>query len=150
MKIFIPEIKIAVSWDKKLPNSDLIQIKSSADAANAFRTIFNKDTFHWQEESMILCLNHANKVTGYFKISSGGMTSTIIDVRMVFTVALKALATSIIIAHNHPTGTLKASDADKNITQKLVRGGEVLDIKILDHIILTDESYLSFADEGIL
>lgn len=150
MTLFIPEIKIAVSWDRKLTTGELMQIKSSADAANAFRTIFNKDTFNWQEEVLILCLNNSNKILGYHKISTGGMTGAIIDVRVVFTIAINSLATGLIIAHNHPSGMLKPSEADLSITKKLKKGGELLDIKILDHIILTDESYLSFGDEGIL
>jgi DNA repair protein RadC len=150
MTLFVPEIKIAVSWDKELPTSELIKIGSSKDAANAFRTIFNKDTFCWQEEALILCVNNSNKIMGFFKLSSGGMTGTLIDVRMVFTVALKTLATGIILAHNHPSGSLIASESDKQITRKLKQAGEFLDIKVLDHIILTDIDYLSFADEGIL
>ncbi len=150
MTAFVPKIKVAVSWDKKLPTTDWLQIKSSADAAEIFRNVFNKDTFNWSEEMLLLCVNNSNKVIGYYKLSSGGMTGTLVDVRMVFMLALKTLATGIIIAHNHPSGTLKASESDRHITRKLKQGGEMLDIKLLDHIILTQESYLSFADEGIL
>lgn len=146
----IPEIKISVSFDKNLKKSELYKITSSRSAYNLFLRVFNSDTFHWSEEVIILCLNNSNKVVGFYKVSSGGMTSAFIDVRMIFTTALKSLATSIIIAHNHPSGTLQPSEADKNITQKLKQAGEVLDIKILDHLIITDENYFSFADEGIL
>ena len=150
MKEYIPEIKISVSFDKKLKKSELIKITSSKVAFEVFREVFNKDTFDWCEEMIILCLNNSNKVVGFYKISQGGMTGTIVDVRMVFTIALKCLATGIILAHNHPSGTLTASEADKAITKKLKTAGETLDIKIIDHLILTDESFLSFADEGLL
>ena len=150
MKEYIPEIKISVSFDKKLKKSELIKITSSKVAFEVFREVFNKDTFDWCEEMIILCLNNSNKVVGFYKISNGGMTGTVVDVRMVFTIALKCLATGIILAHNHPSGTLTASEADKAITKKLKTAGETLDIKIIDHLILTDESFLSFADEGLL
>lgn len=145
----IPEIKISVSFDKKLKKSELFKITSSKDCADIFRKVFNADTFDWCEEFVILCLNNSNKVMGFYKLSSGGMTATIVDVRMVFTLALNCCATSIILAHNHPSGKLMASDADKDVTRKIKTAGEFLDIKVLDHIILTDESYLSFQDEGI-
>ncbi len=146
----IPEIKIHVSFDKKLKKSELMKINSSKCAADIFRKVFNADTFDWSEEFVMLCLNNSNRVTGFFKISSGGMTGTVVDVRMIFATAFNCLATSIIIAHNHPSGTLIASDADKAITRKIKEAGAMLDIRLLDHIILTDESFVSFVDEGLL
>lgn len=146
----IPEIKISVSFDKILKKSELYKITSSRSAYDLFLKVFNADTFHWNEEMIILCLNNSNKVVGFYKISSGGMTGTVVDVRMIFTIALKSLATSIIIAHNHPSGILMASDADKAITKKIKEAGKFMDINLLDHLILTDESFLSFADEGLL
>jgi DNA repair protein RadC len=145
----IPEIKISVSFDKILKKSELFKITSSRSAYELFLKVFNTDTFHWSEEVIILCLNNSNKVVGFYKVSSGGMTGTVIDVRMIFTTALQCLATSIIIAHNHPSGVLVPSEADKAITKKLKQAGEVMDIKILDHLIITDENYFSFLDEGI-
>lgn len=146
----IPEIKISISFDKKLKKSELIHIKSSADSYNVFKRVFNADTFDWCEEFIILCLNNSNKVVGFYKISSGGMTGTIVDIRMIFTTALNSLATSIILAHNHPSGKLEPSEADKNITRRIIEAGRLLDIKILDHLIINDESFFSFANEGIL
>lgn len=145
----IPEIKVSVSFDKKLKKSELIKITSSRDAYEVFKRVFNADTFDWCEEVILLCLNNSNKVVGFYKVSSGGMTGALIDVRQIFTTALKSLATSLIIAHNHPSGTLTPSEADKSITRKLKQAGEFLDIKLLDHLIITDENYFSFADEGI-
>ena len=150
MKYNIPEIKISVSFDKILKKSELMKISSADDAYQIFKRVFNADTFDWCEEVIMLCVNNSNKVVGFYKISSGGMTGTVIDVRMIFTTALQCLATGIIIAHNHPSGTLQPSEADKNITKKIKEAGKFLDINILDHLIITDESYFSFSNEGIL
>ena len=145
----IPEIKISVSFDKILKKSELMKITSSRDAYEIFKRVFNADTFDWCEEVIMLCVNNSNKVVGFHKVSSGGMTGTVIDVRMIFTTALKSLATGIIIAHNHPSGTLIPSDADKALTKKIKEAGKFLDINVLDHLIITDENYFSFQDEGI-
>ncbi|MFI8379295.1 DNA repair protein RadC [Leeuwenhoekiella sp. NPDC079379] len=102
------------------------------------------------EEFWILYLNNANKVLSMHQLSKGGMTGTLVDVRLVFKKALETGAVSIILAHNHPSGTLKASQADKNITEKLKKASESLDIKVLDHLIITEKAYFSFADEGLL
>jgi len=146
----IPEIKISISFDKKIKKSELLNIKSAQDSYDIFKRVFNADTFDWREEVIILCLNNANNVVGFYKLSSGGMTGAIIDVRMLFTTALQCLATSIILAHNHPSGKLKPSEADKRITKKIIEAGEVMDIKILDHLIINDESFFSFANEGLI
>lgn len=145
----IPKIKISVSFDKKLKTSELYKITSSRDCADLFRKIFDADTFLWSEEFIVLCLNNSNRVLGFYKVSSGGITATVVDIRMIYTIALKSCATSIIVAHNHPSGKLLASDADKEVTKKIDDAGKILDIKLLDHIILTDTGYLSFKDEGI-
>ncbi|MES2545125.1 MAG: DNA repair protein RadC [Bacteroidota bacterium] len=102
------------------------------------------------EEFWVLYLNNSNKVISKSQLSKGGITGTIVDVRLVFKMALEMGATSIILCHNHPSGNLKASDADKQITKKLKTAGQSLDIQILDHLIVTENSYFSFADGGIL
>ena len=148
--MILPEIKVSVSFDRNVKKSELFKITSSKTAEELFRKIFNTDTFDWQEEVIILCLNNSNKVVGFYKLAKGGICSTIVDPRMIFTIALKCCATSIIVAHNHPSGKLIPSEADKTITKKIKEGGKILEITLLDHLILTDESYFSFADEGIL
>ena len=95
-------------------------------------------------------MNHRNKIIGKEKISSGGLTATIVDIRMLFKGAVERLATSIIIAHNHPSGTLKPSQADIKLTNKIKEAGQILDVQILDHLIISDTGYYSFADEGML
>lgn len=102
------------------------------------------------EEFHIIYLNNSNKVINRLQLSKGGITGTLVDVRLAFKMALEHGATSIILCHNHPSGNLNPSSADKQLTTKLKTAGESLDIKILDHLIVTEKSYFSFADEGLL
>jgi DNA repair protein RadC len=102
------------------------------------------------EEFWIIYLNNANKVLSKSQLSKGGMTGTIVDVRLAMKIALQLSATSLILCHNHPSGVLQASEADRQLTRKIQLAGENLDIKVLDHIIVTENDFLSFADEGIL
>ena len=102
------------------------------------------------EEFWVLFLNNSNKILHKDLMSKGGMTGTIVDIRLIFKSALEYKATSLILTHNHPSGKLQASDADKEITQRLKVAGQQLDILVLDHVIVTETGYLSFADEGIL
>ncbi|TGD57071.1 RadC family protein [Flavobacterium humi] len=102
------------------------------------------------EEFWVLYLNNSNKILYKSQISKGGISGTLVDVRIVFKTALEHNATSIILAHNHPSGKLQASSADKQVTQKLKQAGQQLDIPVLDHVIVTENHYLSFADDGIL
>ena len=148
--MIIPEIKLTISYDKKVKKSELTVIRTSNDIAAVLREVFNKDTFDWTEEFIILCLNKANKVVGFRKISSGGMTGTIADPRVILTIALNCMATSIILAHNHPSGNLKPSRQDEELTQKIKIAARYLDIVVMDHVIINDESHYSFADDGML
>lgn len=101
------------------------------------------------EEFWIIYLNNSNKVISKSQLSKGGITGTLVDVRIVFKTALEMGATALILCHNHPSGTLIPSEADKQITKKLKIAGDSLEIKVLDHLIVTESSYFSFADEGI-
>jgi DNA repair protein RadC len=102
------------------------------------------------EEFWIIYLNNSNKVLQTSQLSKGGITGTLVDVRIVLKNALEVGATGIILAHNHPSGTLKPSEADKQLTNKLKLASESLDIKVLDHLIVTEKAYFSFADENLL
>jgi DNA repair protein RadC len=102
------------------------------------------------EEFWIIYLNNSNKVLSKLQLSKGGITGTLVDVRLVFKSAIELGAVGIVLSHNHPSGTLIPSDADKQITKKLIQAGASLDIKILDHLIISESSYFSFADEGVL
>jgi DNA repair protein RadC len=102
------------------------------------------------EEFWIVYLNNSNKVISKIQLSKGGITGTVVDVRLVFKMALEVGATSLVMCHNHPSGSLQPSEADKQITQKIKRAGESLEIFILDHLIVTETSYFSFVDQGVL
>jgi len=102
------------------------------------------------EEFWVIYLNNSNKVLHKTQLSKGGITGTVVDVRLAFRIALEHGATGMILVHNHPSGTLVASDADRQITRKIKSAGENLDIKVLDHVIITEKDYFSFADDGIL
>lgn len=121
------------------------QIKSSRDAYNVIAPIL-MDLVH--EEFWILLLNRANRVMKRVKISSGGTSGTVVDSKVVFKAALEHTASSIILCHNHPSGNTQPSQADLDITKKLKSAGKTLDIAVLDHLIITDRGYFSFADEG--
>lgn len=125
----------------------LEKVKSSHDA---FELLFPYMTELDHEEFWIIYLNNSNGVMHKSQISKGGITGTLVDVRLVLKQALELGAVALILAHNHPSGNLKPSRADKQLTQKLKIAASALDIKVLDHLIMAQENYLSFADEGIL
>lgn len=127
-----------------------VQIKNSKDSEKYFRELFNPETLEIREEFIVLYLNSNNVTVGFFKVSVGGMTNVLVDVRLVMRQALECYATTIIVAHNHPSGSLKPSEADIKITQKIKDACALFDMRLIEHIILTDNSYYSFADEGIL
>lgn len=102
------------------------------------------------EEFWVLYLNNSNKVLYKEQLSKGGLTGTVVDVRLVFKKSIALYATSIILVHNHPSGKLNPSMADKSLTHKIKLAGETLDIKVLDHLIITENDYFSFADEQLL
>lgn len=122
-------------------------IKSSETVFHFFHPLLG-DLEH--EEFWLLMLNRANRVIGRFKVSQGGLSGTVIDTRIILKKALDNLASSIIVCHNHPSGNKQPSDADVKITEKLKKAAEILEIKLLDHIIIADKSYFSFADEGLI
>lgn len=123
------------------------KITSSNDIYEIFHPIL-ADLPH--EEFWILLLNRSNKVIDRQKISQGGISGTVTDIRLMMKAALDKLASSIVLTHNHPSGNTKPSDADISITQKVKESGKLMDITLLDHIIITDGNYFSFADEGLI
>lgn len=125
----------------------LDKISSSKSVFDIMHPIIG-DLMH--EEFWVLYLNNSNKVMYKSQLSKGGITGTVVDSRIVFKTAFEQNAVHIILCHNHPSGILQASDADKQITKKIKEAGKMLDINVLDHIIITENSYLSFADDGIL
>lgn len=126
---------------------DKQKITSSNDVYEVFHPLL-ADLPH--EEFWILLLNRSNKILERIKISQGGISGTVTDVRLIMKLALEKLASSVILCHNHPSGNQKPSDADIAITQKVKESGLLMDVALLDHIIVTDGSFYSFADEGML
>jgi DNA repair protein RadC len=126
---------------------DILQIKCSKDVADIFQPILS-DIMH--EEFWILFLNRSNKVINRMKLSQGGISGTVTDVRMVMKKAIEYLASGIIVCHNHPSGNLNPSESDTKITQKIKEAGNLMDIQLLDHLIISDKDYYSFADNGML
>jgi len=143
-------IVAALELAKRLQLSEtkeLTKIGSSEDVFKLMQPIIG-DLPH--EEFWVLLLNNSNKVIYKLQLSKGGLTQTVVDIRMLFKTALEHLATALILVHNHPSGQLIASGADKDITQKIKLAGNSLDIKLLDHLIITQTGYFSFADDDIL
>lgn len=122
-------------------------VRSSKDAYCFIKSHLT-DLFH--EEFYVLFLNRANEIIGYEQISKGGISGTIADGKIIFQKALERKSSAIILAHNHPSGTLKASQADLKLTKNLIEFGKLIDLQILDHLIITDDNYLSFADEALM
>ena len=144
----LAELQLVYKQQYKI--SERPQISTSEEAYRALLSVWNIETISFIEEFKILLLNRANKVIGCYNVSSGGICGTVADPRVIFAAALKACAVGLILAHNHPSGNLTPSEADLQLTRKLKEGGLLLDIAILDHIIITSEGYLSFADEGLI
>ena len=140
--------EVQISYSSHVKAKDRMKVTGSKDAADAFRIFW--PAYEHIEFSYLLMLNRQNQILGYHQLSKGGMTSAVVDVRVIFQVALKASCTSIILSHNHPSGNLDVSDADRKITNQIKQAGVILDIPLLDHLILTTDSYLSMADEGLL
>jgi DNA repair protein RadC len=148
MYMQLPELKIRV--ERKQGDGSTYQVTSSKTAYQFFYSIFDADTILWTEESAMIILNRANEIIGYSKISSGGTAGTVVDAKVIFTKALLAGGHSIILAHNHPSGNLEPSEQDIKLTKQLIKAGEVLEIRVLDHIIVTDKGYTSMNDEGYM
>lgn len=132
----------------KLKAADLPKICSSQDAHNYLFEVWDADTIEFREEFVFLMLNRANRVIGWHKLSIGGTGGTVVDPKCLFSIALKGRASAIILAHNHPSGTLKPSRPDIELTQKIQKIGDLLDLKVLDHLIITNSGYYSLADNG--
>lgn len=143
--------EISIRYKERIPAPFWKPITSSKDAAELLFQTWNKDTIAIQESFKIVLLNNSNKVKGIYHISQGGITTTLVDLRILFAVVLKTLSVGIILTHNHPSGKLQASGADKAITQKIKLAAQLFDVKVVDHIIMAPNgTYFSFADQGLL
>lgn len=143
-------IAAALELGRRRQTSEFLELPVIRGSSDAFRCIAPvlQDLPH--EEFWLLILNKANKVLGKEQVSIGGTDATIVDARIVFRKAIEAKAISIIVSHNHPSGTMRPSQADIDLTRKLKNAGEILGIPVLDHLIIVDKGYYSFADEGMM
>ena len=142
----VSEIKISYMNEV----DEKIKVLGSNEVYQVLKANWDLDTIELQEEFKILLLNQGNQVLGIKSMFKGGINTCSIDVRLIMGMALKANASALVITHNHPSGNLNASESDKRITSKIKECCELFDIRLLDHIIMAKNSYLSFADEGIL
>lgn len=143
----VPEIKVRYNRARK---TFLGLVKKSTDAADFIRKTYTRGSIELQEAFVVLYCNHRNEILGYYRHSVGSISAALIDQRIILGTALKSASTSIVLAHNHPSGNLKPSQADIEITKKIKKAADLLDIKVLDHIIVTKKEYFSFTDAGLI
>ena len=140
--------EVEISYSHKIKVKDQAQIHSSNSCFNHVLPLW-KD-IDYRESFAVLLLSRSNRVLGLRWISTGGVSGTVADIKLIFQAALKANSSAIIALHNHPSGQLTASDADIKLTRKIKEAGTILDISLLDHVIITSEGYYSMADEGVM
>ncbi len=143
-------IMAALELGKRRKLGDAPQQDQICSSAAAYEYCQSFLTGLQHEEFWVVFLNTANKVLGHNKVSQGGVSGTVMDIRLILKKALELLASSLVIAHNHPSGNLQPSKQDEQITQKLKQAAAQMDIKLLDHLIVTDHGYYSFSDEGLI
>lgn len=146
----VSEIDIVYKKKAVCKASERPLITASADAYQVCLHYWNKDKIDLLEEFKVLLLNRANRVLYLFPVSQGGLTGTVADPRVILAVAVKVAACTLILVHNHPSGNVKPSRPDEELTQKIKEAAKYFDIKVLDHLVISSESYFSFADEGLL
>lgn len=142
--------EIQLVYRSNVKPSQRPKVSSSREAYEVFFKNWDLGKIEFVEQFKVMLLNRAHKVLGIYELSCGSVAGTVADPKLVFVAALKSNASSVIVAHNHPSGCLTPSQADINLTRKLKDGGKLLDIAVLDHVIVTNEGHYSFADEGIL
>ena len=146
----VSEIDIVYKRKISCKVSERPMIKSSFDAYKILLHYWDDGKIDLLEEFKVLFLNRSNRVLQIYSASSGGITATVADPRLILAAALKVGAVSMMLAHNHPSGSLKPSRADEDLTNKIKYAAQFHDIKVLDHVIVSSDSYYSFTDEGLL
>ena len=142
--------EVELMYKSKVKASERPKISHSKDAYIIFKNSWDENKIELQEQFKVMLLNRANKVLGIYEVSTGGMTGTFADPKLIFVAALKAGACNIMLVHNHPSGNLKPSKQDEQLTYKIKEGGKLLDIVLLDHLIISNEGYFSMQDEGLI
>jgi DNA repair protein RadC len=142
--------EVELVYKSKVKPSERPHISSSQDAYNVIKLLWEEDKIDLMEQFKVLFMNRANRVLCLYNLSSGGITGTVADPRLIYAAALRINAVSLILCHNHPSGNLKPSIADMELTTKIKLAGTYFDIRVFDHLIITSETYFSFGDEGLL
>ncbi|TXJ28078.1 MAG: DNA repair protein [Chitinophagaceae bacterium] len=142
--------EIQLVYKSPIPASQRPKIVSAKETYSLLLANWNGNAIELQEEFKVLLMNTNNRVLGIYNATVGGLTSTTVDVRLILTAALKSGAVAIILAHNHPSGSLQPSREDMLTTERIIQAAQLHNIKVLDHLIMTTEGYYSFADEGVL
>ena len=142
--------EVELMYKSKVKPSERPKVGHSKDAYIIFKNSWDENRIELQEQFKVMLLNRANKVLGIYEVSTGGMTGTFADPKLIFVAALKAGACNIVLVHNHPSGNLKPSKQDEQLTFKIKEGGKLLDIVLLDHLIISNEGYFSMQDEGLI
>lgn len=142
----IPEITLKF----KTGETKKVRISSSRDAFTFLKELYDQDTIELNETCIALFLNRANNTIGWFKVSQGGISATVVDNKLIVATALKCAASAIILSHNHPSGNAQPGETDKASTNMLKEACSLFDITLLDHIICTSTDYFSFADDGLI
>ena len=140
--------EVELTYKNNVPYNQRQKISNSQGAYEILTNLFPENTMDYRETFIVLYLNRANQVLGYSVISQGGTSNTTVDIKMVIQTALLANASCIMLAHNHPSGNLHPSSDDNRITNRIIEAARLFDITVLDHIIITNESYYSFTDNG--
>lgn len=142
--------EVELVYKSKVKSSQRPNLKSVSDVADFLKQNWDENKIELLEQFKVVFLNRNHRVLGIFELSSGGVSGTVADPKLIFMAALKLNACTLIISHNHPSGNLIPSETDKKLTQRIKEAAILLDMHLLDHIILTNEGYFSFANEGLL
>ena len=142
--------EVSLIYRSKVKASERPKVKCSRDEFELLINSWDLDTIEHVEEFKMLLLNRANTVLGIMKVSKGGISGTVTDVRIILQAAIKTNASGIIACHNHPSGNLNPSETDTNITKKIKEACDIMDIQLLDHLVIDPDDYYSFADNGLL
>lgn len=142
--------EVQVSYKPDYKASERPKISSSKQAYDLLMQQWDLGKIEFLEQSKMILLNRQNRVLGIVDISTGGVSGTIMDPKIIFSIALKANTSAIILSHNHPSGNIQPSQSDIKLTNQLKEGGKLLEILVWDHLIITNENYYSFADDGMM
>jgi DNA repair protein RadC len=142
--------EVELIYKTKIKASERPKISSSKDIYGLLKQIWDENKMEMQEQFKVILLNRGNRVIGVYQASTGGICGTVADPRLILAAAIKSLAVAVVLSHNHPSGNLKPSRADEELTRKIKEAARYHDVQVLDHVIVTTEGYYSFADEGLL